>query len=123
MKRPDHLKDEARDEAYKYFDKNIRSLPKTESGEIDIEAQGLQDNDVDAFRHAYVSGVFTQEYSETAADIFGRMNEYFTADLYSSSRDPRALNMDTMEQRRWPEVRQEDRKWKGTFEEDSPGIR
>ncbi len=94
MKRPDHLKDEARDEAYEYFDKNIRPLPKTKSGEIDIEAQGLQDNDVDAFRHAYVSGVFTQEYSETAADILGRMNEYFTADLYSNSRDPRALNMD-----------------------------
>ncbi|MDB2426170.1 hypothetical protein N9W41_01350 [bacterium] len=74
--RPDILKDEARDEAYEYFDKNIRSLTKDSKGKIDIAASGLADNDVDAFRHAYVSGVFTQVYSEETADIFGRINEY-----------------------------------------------
>ena len=55
------LKDEALDEAYEYFDKNIRSLPKNKDGEVDQFARGLVNNDVDAFRHAYVSGVFTKE--------------------------------------------------------------
>ncbi len=88
------MKDEAKLEAYDYFDKNIRKLPKTVDGKIDVSAAGLQDNDVDAFRHAYVSGVFTVEYGEQAANIFGRLNEFFTFDLYSNSKDPRALNMD-----------------------------
>lgn len=57
--RPDLLKNEARDEAYKYFDENIRPLKKDTSGKVDPSAEGLVDNDVDAFRHAYVSGVFT----------------------------------------------------------------
>jgi hypothetical protein len=35
----------------------------------------LVDNDVDAFRHAYVSGVFTQEYNEQTANILGWLNE------------------------------------------------
>lgn len=95
MKRfPLKLKDEAQLEAYDYFDKNIRKLPKTVDGEIDVSSAGLQDNDVDAFRHAYVSGVFKMEYGEQAANIFGRLNEFFTFDLYSNSKDPRALNMD-----------------------------
>jgi hypothetical protein len=88
------LKDEAQAEAYEYFDRCIRKLPKSPDGKIDSTASGFQDNDVDAFRHAYVSGVFTQEYSEAAADVFGRMNEFFLPDLYSNSRNPRALNMD-----------------------------
>lgn len=69
---PFSLKDEARDEAYEYFDKNIRPLTKDSSGKVDSRAFGLADNDVDAFRHTYVSGVFTQVYSEEAADTFGR---------------------------------------------------
>jgi len=64
------LKDEAQMEAYEYFDKYIRKLPKSPDGKIEDAAPGFQDNDVDAFRHAYVSGVFTQEYSESTADLF-----------------------------------------------------
>ena len=71
--RPDLLNIEARDEAYEYFDKNVRELPKDSEGEINSAAVGLSDNDIDAFRHAYVSGVFTQIYSEETADIFGRI--------------------------------------------------
>ena len=56
------LKNEARDEAYVYFDLNIRRLYKRANGQVDPNARGLEDNDVDAFRHAYVSGVFTQEF-------------------------------------------------------------
>lgn len=88
------LKEQAQDEAYEYFDKHIRKLERLPNGKVNPHATGLHDNDVDAFRHAYVSGVFTQEYSESVADILGRMNEFLTADLYSNSRDPRALNMD-----------------------------
>jgi hypothetical protein len=72
---PLDLKDEARDEAYEYFDKKVRSLPKDSTGKINPSGKGLEDNDVDAFRHAYVSGVFTLEYGEQAADTFGRLNE------------------------------------------------
>ncbi len=92
MKIPPTLRDEAEAEAYQYFDENIRELPKNSDGTINTSAPGFHDNDVDAFRHAYVSGVFTQEYSETAADIFGRLNEFFGPDLYSNSTNPRSLN-------------------------------
>ncbi len=62
---------------------------------IDPSRGGFHDNDVDAFRHAYVSGVFTQEYGENAADIFGRMNEWFSpANIYSNTTNPAAGNMD-----------------------------
>lgn len=92
--RPDLLKDEARDEAYEYFDKNIRSLTKDKNGKIDPTAHGLVDNDIDAFRHAYVSGVFTQVYSEETADTFGRINEYSPLSWYSDAKNPDSLNMD-----------------------------
>jgi len=92
--RPDLLRDEARDEAYEYFDKHIRSLTKKSGGKVDPAAPGLEDNDVDAFRHAYVSGVFTQVYSEETADIFGRLNEYSPFSWYSNSKRPGSLNMD-----------------------------
>lgn len=88
------LKERAQAEAYDYFHRTIRPLPKSPDGKINPRARGLEDNDIDAFRHAYVSGVFTQEYGETAADIFGRLNEFLTFDLYSNSANPRALNMD-----------------------------
>ncbi len=95
MKRPDLLRDESCMEAYEYFDLRIRRLPKTSDGKIDVRARGaFQHNDVDAFRHAYVSGVFTLEYGETAADIFGRINELSPPDLYSNSNNPRGQNMD-----------------------------
>lgn len=91
---PWKLRDDAQAEAYRYFDENVRRLPRNAMGVINPSADGFQDNDVDAFRHAYVSGVFTQEYNEFIADLFGRMNEFFTADLYSNSRNPGSLNMD-----------------------------
>ena len=91
---PFSLKNEARDEAYEYFDKNIRNLTKDSNGKIDPRALGLAENDVDAFRHAYVSGVFTQVYSEDTADIFGRINEYSPLSWYSDAKNLGSLNMD-----------------------------
>lgn len=92
--RPDLIKDEARDEAYEYFDKHIRKLHKRADGTVDPKAFGLENNDVDAFRHAHVSGVFTQVYNEKAADIFGRVNEYSPLSWYSNAKNPGSLNMD-----------------------------
>ena len=94
MKLPTTYKTEARDEAYEYFDENIRELPKDMEGKIDPRSFGLVDNDVDAFRHAYVSGVLTQVYSESTADILGRLNEMMPLAIYYNSKDPRSLNMD-----------------------------
>ncbi|GBR76018.1 hypothetical protein NO2_0635 [Candidatus Termititenax persephonae] len=64
----EEVKNQATQEAYAYFDKNIRALPKDAK---------LGDNDVDAFRHAYVSGVFTQDYGATVANFCGIMQEIF----------------------------------------------
>ena len=94
MKWPPSLSDEAESEAYDYFDKNIRSLLRGNDGKIDTNKGGFQNNDVDAFRHAYVSGVFTQEYNENAAEFFGRANEFLPGGIYSNSVDQRSLNMD-----------------------------
>jgi hypothetical protein len=55
MKRPASLRDEACGDSYAYFDKNICLLKKLPNGKVDPRAPGLSSNDVDAFRHAYVS--------------------------------------------------------------------
>jgi hypothetical protein len=72
---PFSLRDEACEEAYKYFDKNIRPLPKKSDGSFNAGADIFVNSDVDAFRHAYVSGIFTQEYGANVASIFGNMQE------------------------------------------------
>lgn len=94
FKDPITLKNEAMIEAYDYFDRNIRPLKKDPNGKVDPRAEGLASNDVDAFRHAYVSGVFTQDYSESAARILGNLNELSPGDLYSNQLSPGDRNMD-----------------------------
>lgn len=88
------LKEEARQEAYQYFDHHIRRLPKTSDGDLDLVAPGFDDNDVDAFRHAYVSGVFTQKYGDQVANILGLLVEYTPEAQYSNSISPKSRNMD-----------------------------
>jgi len=91
---PPALKKEAKYEAYNLIDKHIRKLPKNSDGTFNEFAEGFNDNDVDALRHAYSSGVFTQEYGEKTADIFGRLNEYFPGENSSSSNTENSTNMD-----------------------------
>ncbi len=86
--------EDARAEAYEYFDRHIRNLPKNADGTVNVRSPGLDDNDVDAFRHAYVSGVFTQEYGETGANFLGLINELDPAGAASNSGSPRSRNMD-----------------------------
>jgi uncharacterized protein with HEPN domain len=74
-KDPVSLRKEALGEAYDYFDRNIRALPRRPDGSIDQFSQDLHNTDVDAFRHAYVSGIFAREYGERIARMLGWMNE------------------------------------------------
>jgi len=87
------LKSESLSEAYQYFDQNIRTLPKTDTGEINEAGPGFVDNDVDAFRHAYVSGVFTQNYNVSGAKFFGFVQELF-GNYGSQNNAAKAKNMD-----------------------------
>ena len=86
------LRDRACDEAYRIFDEKVRELPKNPDGSIRVTA-AFHDNDIDAFRHAYVSGVMTQEYGEKIADILGQLNELFSS-LSRSSNNQGSTNMD-----------------------------
>ena len=71
------LEDEAEREVYILIDKHLRALPKNNDGIINKEAKGFQHNDVDALRHAYVSGVYTMEYNEKVAAFLGGLRERF----------------------------------------------
>lgn len=86
------LKDLACDESYAYFDKYVRKLPRNDDESFKITLE-FADSDIDAFRHAYVSGRYTQEYSEWVADVLGQLNEVVS---YASPgpRHPREKNMD-----------------------------
>ena len=88
------LRQESATEAYRLIDKYLRELPRSRDGTFNVNAPGFQENDVDALRHAYVSAVFTQEYGEIAADMFGRLNEHFPGFGTSSSNSERSMNMD-----------------------------
>ena len=73
---PMRLRNEARFQCYVYFDKNIRALPKNKNGEF-IEDNTFVDSDIDAFRHACVSGIFTMRFGNRPALIFGWLQEFF----------------------------------------------
>lgn len=94
MKRwPPALKKQACLEAYEYFHKYIRPLPKDVEGKFDEFSGLFMDNDVDAFRHAYVSGRFTHEYGAQVAEIFGNLNEVISFGSATADND-KAKNMD-----------------------------
>lgn len=68
---PETLRAEAQAEVYLYIDKYYKKLPKVDGRITGIGSEFL-DNDVDALRHSYASGVFTQEYGEDLAIYLGR---------------------------------------------------
>jgi hypothetical protein len=80
-----HLKNEALLDLYKRLDKDLRPMPKKSDGSIDPYGLGLEDNDVDALRHAFISGVYTIEYNEGLAELLGRLNEFTIFDSQSTS--------------------------------------
>lgn len=67
---------EARLEVYQLIDFHYKPMPKKPDGSIDDYGKGLGNNDIDALRHAYVSGRYTMEFGEATADILGRLNEF-----------------------------------------------
>lgn len=69
------LKDEALLDLYRRLDQDLRPMPKKPDGTIDLFGAGLEDNDVDALRHAYISGVYTLEFDASVADLLGRLQE------------------------------------------------
>ena len=90
------LRHEAENEINSFIDKNLKPLPKNKDGSINKEARGFQHNDVDALRHAYVSGVYTMRYGERAARLLGNLQEYAPWAVIGSSRpnEGNARNMD-----------------------------
>lgn len=88
------LKWEAEEEAYKYFNENIRPLVMKENGKVDLDKNKLWDNDVDAFRHAYVSGVYALEYNEDVSEKLGVLQEHIPGGGSSSSNSEASKNMD-----------------------------
>lgn len=69
------LKFKSEQEAYEFFDKYVRKLPRNGDGSFNKLAGGFDDNNVDAIRHAYTSGVFTQVHGEKVTLIIGEINE------------------------------------------------
>ncbi len=88
------LKSICEKESYDLFDKYIRKLPRKGDGSYDLSSGGFYDNDVDAVRHAYTSGIFTQEYGERVTEILGDLNELVPLGGNSSSNSPNSKNMD-----------------------------
>lgn len=64
-----------RQEAYVYFDQNIRRLPIDASVQFDESGGEMRNNDADAFRHAYVSGAMTQRWGEKITELLGLVVE------------------------------------------------
>lgn len=79
------LKDQALLDLYRRLDKDLRPMPKKSDGSINTYGLGLEDNDVDALRHAFISGVYTLEYNATVAEMLGRLQEFSTFDSRSTS--------------------------------------
>jgi hypothetical protein len=88
------LKSICEKESYDLFDKYIRKLPRKSDGSYDLSTGEFYDNDVDAIRHAYTAGIFTQEYGEKVTEILGDMNELVPFGGNSSSNSPNSKNMD-----------------------------
>ena len=88
------LKNESEQEVYRLIDERYRKLPRRKDGSIDTSASGFHDNDIDALRHAYVSGVYTQSYGSTTAELLGRLYESAPGFGTSSANSERSMNMD-----------------------------
>ena len=88
------LKGEVEKEGYRYFNENIRPLVMKENGEVDYSKNVLWDNDVDAFRHAYVSGAYALEYNEDVSEKLGVIQEHIPFGGSSSPNSEASKNMD-----------------------------
>lgn len=88
------LKAICENESYELAERFIRKLPRKNDGSFDLSSGEFYDNDIDAIRHAYTAGIFTQEYGEKVTEILGDMNELVPFGGNSSSNSPNSKNMD-----------------------------
>lgn len=72
------LKDETQNQFYEWFDKEIRPFPKKSDGSIDLMAEGLVDNDVDALRHEFtdLSASSLRFIVSPASDVYLHERKY-----------------------------------------------
>ena len=77
----------AADLSYSYYSTLIGPIPLNENGK-----RMVHNNEVDAWRHAFVSGYFTIKYGESVASILGIVNEIKGEIINAQSFDE--LNMD-----------------------------
>lgn len=108
------LKNEAQNQLYEWLDKEHRPMPKKVDGSIDPYGPGLVDNEIDAFRHAFVSGVYTIEFSDQTAEIMGRLNEL--KDIDSSSSSSGAENMDLWNNALGRTIGKRSKTWRDLYE-------
>jgi hypothetical protein len=88
------LKATCENESYEFADRFIRKLPRKKDRTFDLSSGEFYDNDIDAIRHTYTSGIFTQEYGEKVTEILGDMNELVPFGGNSSSNSSNSKNMD-----------------------------
>ncbi|MFA5880254.1 MAG: hypothetical protein WC860_08840 [Candidatus Margulisiibacteriota bacterium] len=64
-------------EAYAFFNKEVRSIKYAYNSEVKMWQvfDGGHNDDIDAFRHAYVSGIITKQHGEAVAYALGLTRE------------------------------------------------
>ncbi len=99
MKKVDKYLAKIGNDSYLVFERFFRALPRNPDGSWAFGTRAFHDTDVDAFRHAYTSGVLTQEYGEVAANVLGRLNE-IEGDLVRDQ-STQEMNMDLWNNRQY----------------------
>jgi len=73
---PSEFLDAVTKESYEQYERLTGiTLPRFAGGEFDLRGGIAHNNELDAFRHAYVSARFTQEYGDIGANLLGIANE------------------------------------------------
>lgn len=88
------LKAKSEVESYEFADKYYRKLPRNSDGTFNRASGEFDDNDIDAIRHAYTSGIFTQGYGEKVTEVLGELNELIPLGGNSSSNNSNSKKMD-----------------------------
>jgi hypothetical protein len=91
---PLSLMKDAEKETYVFINKYYKKLPMNNDGTFNKSTGEFVNNDIDAIRHSFVSGIFSQEYGEKVAEFFGILNERKPNYGNSKSKDLRSENMD-----------------------------
>jgi hypothetical protein len=80
-------------ESYLQYEKAFKvALPRNGKGKVIITKTVARNNQIDAFRHAYVSGVFAMKYGNTVAKILGNSKEIYDDIFYNQSKQEKAMD-------------------------------